>query len=710
MLRGIDPSSHGLEDNANTPFVCDTPSFLGMARSARLRTAAITSWVQIDSLIEPEACAERVALDSGYDPSDDDRVADHVAVMYRHDPPDVAFAYLIAPDLAGHDHGWGSDQYLATLSSVDAVLGRILGSVGSDVSILVTTDHGGVGTNHGDATRDVLEVFVAGRAPSIAPGSWWPAASTLDVAPTAAALAGLDAHDGWQGSSLLGSERPAVDMLLDLVASTESFSYGEDVTMLEHALQAAAVARSADLDDDLVVAALLHDLGHPIGDAGTYGDPDHAAIAARFLGPWLPETIVEPIRLHVEAKRRMVVADPGYLAALSEASVITLEQQGGPLTVDECNDFDANPHASRAVELRRADDEAKLADPAAAGLTVAPLESYRELIAASLAAGPIDPAQARDSCCCELCRDATSGQRLITAADRTGWQVLGQRITSESKVVDLVRGTEQHRCEIRKPEHPAETAPISHWNADFDLGGRRRDANDVDSVSNDVVTMGVSLVDGLGTAPGTVLDFARSLGFVRETNYGDLFDVLSEPAPTNLAYSPLALPLHTDNPYRDPTPTVQILHCLVPAAEGGATRLADAWSAADELSKVYPEAYSLLASTPVEFRFDGDDGVDLRATRPIFDVGPDGALRSVALNNRSLHTPLSAAMAEAVLAFTELLEQGAIELMLQAGEALIFDNRRVLHARRGFDASEGRHLQGCYIDIDALRSRSLAGP
>ncbi len=710
MLRGIAPAAHGLIDNANTPLVTPTPSFLAVARSAGLRTAAVTSWAQIDSLIEPDACVERIAIDSGYDPIDDDRVADHVAVLFGHNPPDVAFAYLIAPDLAGHDHGWGSDAYLESLTQVDAVLGRIVASVGPDVSIVATTDHGGVGTNHGETTPDVLDVFVAARAASIEPGSWWSQASTLDIAPTVMALADLAPSGDWKGRSLLGSEQPAVDVLIGLLEQTAQFSYGEDVSMLDHALQAAASAASDGLDDDLVLAALLHDLGHAVGDAGAYGDPDHAAVGARLLGPWLPATVVDPIRLHVDAKRRMVAGDESYLATLSEASVITLGQQGGPFDDAECARFDRELHAARAIKLRLADDAGKLSDPASAGLDVPPLESYRDLIRDALASPPLDPSAVRDSCVCSACRDAASGQHLIDVGDLAGWSVLGQRRTDTGQRVDLVRRNKQderehHRCELSDPlDRPSRDVRL--WRSDEDLRGRTRPANAVTEISRDVMQTGVALVDGLSTTPGTVLTFANTLGIVRETNYGDLFDVRAEPEPINLAYSSVALPLHTDNPYRDPAPTVQILHCLMPAADGGATRLADGWAAADQLRSEAPDAFDALSTTVVRFRFNGEPGVDLMAERPILDVGPDGVLRSIALNHRSLVTPLSGQLAASFAQLVRRLDANAIELTLQPGEAIVFDNRRVLHARRGFDPTAGRHLQGCYIDIDALASRS----
>ena len=123
----------------------------------------------------------------------------------------------------------------------------------------------------------------------------------------------------------------------------------------------------------LVLAALLHDIGHVVGDAGDWGDPDHAAAGARFLQPMLPADVVEPIRLHVDAKRYLVAVDADYASQLSHASQVTLRQQGGPFTRDEVAEFAALPHAERAIQLRRADDAGK--QP---GRSTPTLESFRD--------------------------------------------------------------------------------------------------------------------------------------------------------------------------------------------------------------------------------------------------------------------------------------------------------------------------------------------
>ncbi|MDH3293730.1 MAG: TauD/TfdA family dioxygenase [Acidimicrobiia bacterium] len=700
MLRGVEPRSHRLFDNGLAPIAGSPPSFLAAARQAGLVTASFNNWLQIETLLEPQASTFRCFIDAGYDPAEDELMVDLLAQVVRRSTPDVSFVYFCRPDLAGHDFGWGSDPYLESLYLVDQTFGRLVELVdGAD--LVVTTDHGGLGTRHHEAVDEIMTTFVAVRSARIEPGSFWSEASVLDIAPTVADLAGFAPDGNWQGRSLIGHQQSLLDRLLGLLQESSNRRYGEDLSMLAHALQTATAMEASDADDDLIVAALLHDIGHLLGRAGAHGYPDHAEAAAAFLGPWLPAPITVPIRLHVAAKRHLVGSDPAYLDQLSPASKITLQQQGGPFADDGSAAFLNEPHAERAIALRTSDDRGK--DP---NLPFRPLDDYRPRLARALTNGPVDAAWARDACRCPDCRDSTSDQHLLDVTDLAGWTVLGTRRTGGELLVDLTGANEHHVARI--PSSPLaddrgsnrEPMPRS---SKFDPAARPREAADIEAIAFDVVEVGVAYVRGLGSREGTVLEFARSLGFVRETNYGRLFDVRTEPRAINLAYTPVALPLHTDNPYRDPVPTVQILHCLRPAAEGGATLLADGLAAAEALRRADIRAFTLLSTTDVLFRFH-DSTVDFRARRRIIDCRPDGTVEAVYLNHRSLDTPTNEPFRRALQAFVDTLAGFTIELTLAAGDAIVFDNRRVLHARTGFDPSSGRHLQGCYIDIDTLRS------
>jgi phosphonate degradation associated HDIG domain protein len=140
---------------------------------------------------------------------------------------------------------------------------------------------------------------------------------------------------------------------------------GEAVTQLEHALQAAELARSAGAPSEEVAAALLHDIGHllhALGDdcADRGIDDRHEQLGVRFLQKHLPPAVTEPVRLHVDAKRYLSGHEPTYFGTLSPASVQSLALQGGPMTDAEQRAFERNPHFAAAIALRRRDDEAKV--------------------------------------------------------------------------------------------------------------------------------------------------------------------------------------------------------------------------------------------------------------------------------------------------------------------------------------------------------------
>jgi len=154
-------------------------------------------------------------------------------------------------------------------------------------------------------------------------------------------------------------------------------SYGEGVTMLQHSLQTAALAQAESVDDSLVIAALLHDIGHflqPTDDS--YGYHKHDRSGGEWLAKRFGPAISEPVRLHVAAKRYLCATEADYFGKLSAASVHSLGKQGGPMSTAEAAAFAALPHAKAAARLRRWDDGGKVD-----GLHVPDLMSYRERIA-----------------------------------------------------------------------------------------------------------------------------------------------------------------------------------------------------------------------------------------------------------------------------------------------------------------------------------------
>ena len=178
---------------------------------------------------------------------------------------------------------------------------------------------------------------------------------------------------------------PIVDRILELFATHGAREYmGEAVSMSQHMEQSAACAAADGAPASLVIAALLHDIGHFVGshpiDALENGiDNRHEEVAANYLRDDFPPAVTEPIRLHVAAKRYLCATDAGYLARLSPASVGSLAVQGGPMSTAEVEAFESSPYHLDAVKLRCYDDDGKVA-----GLTIRPAADYRADLEAQL--------------------------------------------------------------------------------------------------------------------------------------------------------------------------------------------------------------------------------------------------------------------------------------------------------------------------------------
>lgn len=158
-------------------------------------------------------------------------------------------------------------------------------------------------------------------------------------------------------------------------------AYGEAVTEMQHGLQCATLAHREGAPPEVIVASLLHDFGHLLHDLGEdialQGvDARHEHVGANRLSAWFGPEVVEPIRLHAASKRYLCWKEPGYLNGLSEASLRSLELQGGVMSSAEAAEFEAGPHYERAVQVRRYDDRGKDPHMATPGL-----EAFRPLMA-----------------------------------------------------------------------------------------------------------------------------------------------------------------------------------------------------------------------------------------------------------------------------------------------------------------------------------------
>jgi phosphonate degradation associated HDIG domain protein len=174
-----------------------------------------------------------------------------------------------------------------------------------------------------------------------------------------------------------GRSEALIRQIADLFARRGLEMYaGEPVTQTEHALQAALQAEQSGADSALITAALLHDVGHLLHeldeDCAEDGiDDKHEALGAEWLSQHFDFEVVEPVRLHVAAKRYLCAVDEDYFAQLSPASRLSLQLQGGPFTTAQVRKFEEHPCFAAAIKLRRWDEQAKVPQ-----LQTPPLERY----------------------------------------------------------------------------------------------------------------------------------------------------------------------------------------------------------------------------------------------------------------------------------------------------------------------------------------------
>lgn len=337
---------------------------------------------------------------------------------------------------------------------------------------------------------------------------------------------------------------------------------------------------------------------------------------------------------------------------------------------------------------------------------------------------PIHPFWLRERCDGPDYMDPTNGQRLydpsdlpddiavVEVAERPGgnWAVrFSDGAAGQFSAARLLTEAGQNAANTGLPARISWTGslsplPILPWQA---APGDAMLLRMVDTF----LRYGFVILRGVPSRDRAILDVANTFGWVRDTNFGALFNVRSEPNPEDLAYTGLFLDPHTDNPYRDPVPGVQLLHCLTNRTSGGMSTLVDGLTVAAALREQDAEAFTTLATTPVRFVY-AHGRSEIVDYAPIIEHDAGGQMVGMRFSPKLDFVPL---LDEAALsrfyAARRLLdkmlrsEAFAIKFLLQDGDLMMFDNRRVLHGRTAFDPNEGlRHLQGCYIDVDGPRS------
>jgi len=339
----------------------------------------------------------------------------------------------------------------------------------------------------------------------------------------------------------------------------------------------------------------------------------------------------------------------------------------------------------------------------------------------------------RDNALDPKTRDAKNGQRLITLSDipintyiesvtldETGENIFLTFLPESKKVSFSTSWLEEHAYDLKRDNTKGWIASdLKIWGKDMS-----KSIPDIDykSAKSDKTLLlqwlkllhryGFAKMTGGKIESGALIQVADLFGYVRETNYGKWFEVRSEVNAINLAYTNLGLQAHTDNPYRDPVPTIQILYCLENSASGGDSTVIDGFNAAIRLKDENSDYFNLLTKYCARFEYNGDIGAHLQSRRPIIELSPDGELIAIRFNNRSA-APITDVPYEdmenyykAYRAFSDVINDStlAVNFKLNPGECFITDNTRVLHARTAYSGTGTRWLQGCYVDKDGLLS------
>lgn len=334
-------------------------------------------------------------------------------------------------------------------------------------------------------------------------------------------------------------------------------------------------------------------------------------------------------------------------------------------------------------------------------------------------------------------RAAAGGQRMITLADipidvsiskvdvNHATNTLQVRFSPEDKEASFcVSWLQANAYDIKRPVTKGWVSPAQVlWTPDttqppvVSFDELSTDAKKLESWLAGFEQFGYARVVQGPRKQEALFEVVKLFGEVRVTNYGKLFDVKVSPNPSNLAFTNQGLQAHTDNPYRHPRPSVQLLYCLENSAAGGESVLIDGFAAAKRLQSEDPNAFDLLTRYPVDFEYKSlKDQVHLLARGPMIELDSDNKLMSVRFNSRSIapikNVPFSdmTAYYQAYRKFSDIIDDPGmgISFKLEPGECVVMDNTRVLHSRLAYSGSGERWLQGCYSDLDGIYSTLAA--
>lgn len=328
-------------------------------------------------------------------------------------------------------------------------------------------------------------------------------------------------------------------------------------------------------------------------------------------------------------------------------------------------------------------------------------------------------------------------ERILDLSALPGWPTVADAEVDEAGALCVTFAPEQRRLRFHPgwlrahdydngedPEAPL--VPVTPWQGGEDTAPDSLDAAgllDTEPGSEaeeailspaleSVLGKGLVRLRHLPTEPGSLEAIARRIGPLRPTNFGLLFDVKAKPDPDSNAYTAIALPPHTDLPTREYHPGLQMLHCLENSVEGGQAVMLDGFAVAEALRERNPEAFATL--TRVRWCFANTARTtDYVWYSPMIRLDERGELLEVRIAD-FLRGPLQTDFEEIEPAYQALMTlqamlrepEFALRFTYAPGDLVIFDNRRLLHARDAFEGDSGhRWLQGCYMERDEIRSR-----
>jgi len=335
----------------------------------------------------------------------------------------------------------------------------------------------------------------------------------------------------------------------------------------------------------------------------------------------------------------------------------------------------------------------------------------------------------RDNCACARCRHPQTYERTHLFVDHAPPKIVAAGLDGDGGLeIGFGSGEQSHRSRYTAAwlrshgasgTEPIQTPPDPQlWGAN--LTGQLATIDHHDYMTSGTALRdwihalqrhGIVLMRGIPQEPGQLRGITRRIGPVRGSNFGEYYDVISMPNPNASAYTSAGLELHTDLANWQSPPDVQLLFCVKNGAVGGNSLFADGFKVAEDLRTVDPDAFALLTTHAMEFRFH-DASCDIRSWAPVIELNAFGKLRRIRFNNwlRTARVAPSApvdALYDALARFWRRLRDPAahLNLRLEPGMMIAYDNRRVLHGRTAFDPSSGeRHLQGCYLYQDDVES------